>query len=375
MNLNSVQLGPYDRPISVAAKWSYHVRAWDYNKLQSDVSNLNIAMSAVIGITSIDCSDSPNYPASLADQQYVVSVAGLIGGRAGTAVEAGDLIICTTANAGGTQVAVGADFIVVQKNMIPCTVAVLRTGTNNTDFVTAKTLKDQGITTATETIMALAGGTTQQLLLTNTGTQHGLTIAGATTGDGILISGSTGYSIEITGTTVYGFKMAGAHTNGIGISGTFSAVNSKGISTTISVNNANYTDGIGMAEFELTLTGTTAGNSAASSSWVNLITGIHQNGFICAQTNGIYEEVACTVTGANLIFGMRMQALVADSDANLYPFSCVSAVNPIKAIFSVGDPSSDMGEITDAGGASTKLVPLYKSVGGIIGYVKIYPHS
>lgn len=164
---------------------------------------------------SIDCSLSPNYPAGSAGDWYYVSVAGFIGGGAGKAVEVGDTITCIADNDGGTEAVVGTSWYVSQVNMIPTTVAVLRTGTNNTDFVSAKTLKDQGITTAAATIIALAGGTTQQLLLTNTGAQHGLSIAGATVGSGIVFSGSQGYGIDIGSTTVNGIRFSGTVTSGI----------------------------------------------------------------------------------------------------------------------------------------------------------------
>jgi hypothetical protein len=164
---------------------------------------------------TIDCSTNPNYPIATKNMYWIVSVAGKIGGSSGIDVEVGDNIICTITNGGGTHAHVGADFFISQVNINPSSVAELRTGTSNSTYLTPKVLKDQGITMSAATIMALAGGTTQQLLLTNTGTQHGLTIAGSTTGDGILISGSTGYSIAITGTTVTGIEFAGAISKGI----------------------------------------------------------------------------------------------------------------------------------------------------------------
>jgi hypothetical protein len=205
-------------------------------------------------------------------------------------------------------------------------------------------------------------------------TSNRLTVLSSGTSSMIYVQANPGVGIK---NTDYGILMEtnSMLTTGIKITGILSAVTSKAISSTVTLSNANLQDGYGTHEFDLTLTGTTAGNTACLSSWIELITGTHNAGYICAQTNGIYEEVACTVTGANLIFGMRMQALIADSDANLYPFSCVSAVNPIKAIFRVGDASSDMGEISDPGVDANKLVPLYKNDGGVIGYIKIYAHS
>lgn len=160
-------------------------------KVNEIIDNVNAVLAGNTYQGVIDCSGSPNYPAATENYYWTVSVAGLIGGGAGTAVEVGDVITCIVTNLGGTEAAVGADFVITQKNMVPCTVATLRTGTNNTDFVSAKTLKDQGITTAAATIMALAGGTTQQLLLTTTAAQKGLTISSTL---------QTGHLIDITST-------------------------------------------------------------------------------------------------------------------------------------------------------------------------------
>lgn len=67
--------------------------------------------------TSLDCSSNPNYPASAKGDHIIVSVAGKIGGASGQTVEAGDMVICATANAGGDEAAVGSNFIILNKNI------------------------------------------------------------------------------------------------------------------------------------------------------------------------------------------------------------------------------------------------------------------
>lgn len=62
----------------------------------------------------IDASTNPNYPAGLIGDQWEISVKGKIGGASGIPVEAGDLIEANTTNAGGTQGAVGADWLITQ---------------------------------------------------------------------------------------------------------------------------------------------------------------------------------------------------------------------------------------------------------------------
>ncbi len=67
---------------------------------------------------AIDCSGSPNYPAASAGHGYIVSVAGLIGGGAGPAVQAGDMLFCITdASAAGNHAAVGANWKILQTNI------------------------------------------------------------------------------------------------------------------------------------------------------------------------------------------------------------------------------------------------------------------
>lgn len=78
--------------------------------------------AAVTGVMTfrgdIDCSANPNYPAGTKGESYVVSVAGKIGGASGKSVEAGDLIVCRTTNAGGTEAAVGGSWFVLEHNLL-----------------------------------------------------------------------------------------------------------------------------------------------------------------------------------------------------------------------------------------------------------------
>lgn len=66
---------------------------------------------------TLDASANPNYPAGVVGDLYVFSAAGKIGGASGEDVEAGDMIICNTDNAGGTEVAVGDDWDTINKNI------------------------------------------------------------------------------------------------------------------------------------------------------------------------------------------------------------------------------------------------------------------
>jgi hypothetical protein len=65
---------------------------------------------------AVDCSSNPNYQEGLVGDQYIVSVAGFIGGGAGKSVYVGDLVYCISPNAGGTEAGVGTSWEVCRSN-------------------------------------------------------------------------------------------------------------------------------------------------------------------------------------------------------------------------------------------------------------------
>lgn len=88
------------------------------SNLQTQINNLNNAIDAGLKTPEpLNCSTNPNYPSSEKGDTYKVTHSGKVGGASGEVVEVGDLIICTLANAGGTQAAVGANFFVMQSNI------------------------------------------------------------------------------------------------------------------------------------------------------------------------------------------------------------------------------------------------------------------
>jgi hypothetical protein len=202
--------------------------------------------------------------------------------------------------------------------------------------------------------------------ITNNGTCAGILIASSET-----TIWPNGIQIANSGATT-GIRI-GSCTTGIAISGTGATAASKAFSTVgWTVNNANFGDGYGAVECDLALTGTTTGHTAALSSWMNIGSGT-ASGLVCAQTNGVWESGA-TISGATVIFGMRMQSLCTQAPGESYPFSIVSAVNVVTALIQCNDSISDLGRTTDVGVDTGTLVPLYKDNTGVK-YVKIYSHS
>lgn len=81
-------------------------------------SAISTAMTGVTDLQGgIDASTNPNYPAATAGQLWYITVAGKIGGASGPNVEATDAILAVADNAGGTHAAVGASWIILQKNL------------------------------------------------------------------------------------------------------------------------------------------------------------------------------------------------------------------------------------------------------------------
>lgn len=141
---------------------------------------------------------------------------------------------------------------------------------------------------------------------------------------------------------------------------------------------ANLGDGYGAVEVDLTLTGTTAGMTAALSSWVNMAASSSGGGqLICAQDNGIYVSATGTpMSASTAIIGMRMQ-YVADGGGNpgaLYLFSTNIYDNALTAMFHV-NAIADLGGSTSAQTGNDYKIPLFRDVtAGQTWYVNVY-HS
>jgi len=195
-----------------------------------------------------------------------------------------------------------------------------------------------------------------------------------TYGNGILLEDDA--ATAGTNSLTVGLNIAIGCTTGISLAFTGNTASSKALSTAgFTLNDANLGDGYGAVEVDLTLTGTDAGHVAAFSSWVNMNTGTHGAGgnFIAAQNNGIYEDAAAVITGANVIFGMRAQCICGDNDAaGYFPFSINTSGVTTTALFQCNTPALDLGLVVNAGSDAGNLIPIAKDVGGTVHYVKTY---
>lgn len=85
--------------------------------------------SAVSGVAKpmggIDASTNPNYPAANVGEYYRITVAGLIGGASGIAVQVGDELHCYVTGVAGTQATVGANWTILNVNVDQATASVI----------------------------------------------------------------------------------------------------------------------------------------------------------------------------------------------------------------------------------------------------------
>jgi hypothetical protein len=155
-------------------------------------------------IGGIDCSANPNYPAATLGDTYVVTVAGRIGGGAGKQVDAGDAILATANNAGGTQAAVGASWDTIEHNLV----GALLAANNLSDVANAATARDNiGAAPARLTIEAVAA-TAYAFVLADAGKHKRFTAATAivatvpngvfTAGDRIRITAAGAGTVTLT---------------------------------------------------------------------------------------------------------------------------------------------------------------------------------
>ncbi len=193
-----------------------------------------------------------------------------------------------------------------------------------------------------------------------------VTDTGAVMTNGISISGANTNGIVVTGSTALGVSVSlAALTAGDAYSG---------IRSVVGVADANNAYG-SAAYFESDITGTQAGTfHYVSGSWGNINSGTVGAGkYICAQDNGIYEASGATITNAVVIFGMRMEKILGDTDALTFPWSINAGNNSgITALIETGTWDGDLGGVTNAGTDSGRLIPFYRDANGNKGYIKVY---
>ena len=148
----------------------------------------------------------------------------------------------------------------------------------------------------------------------------------------------------------------------------------RAIKVSTSQANAAMQDGYGVVEIDHTITGTAASSFSGCplSSWVNIPSGTVGAGvYVCAQNNGVYEAAAATITNAKIVFGMRAQKLLDDTDAKSFPFSINTNNTAITALFDINN-NTDLGWATGAASAGVGKIPFSRDANGNLLYVNVY---
>ncbi len=97
------------------------VPSGDHAAVNKQWAVLQIAAALVAGAKYkgvINCAGNPNYPAALSGDYYKIGTAGLVGGASGDSVQTGDMIFCLADTAAGTKAAVGANWNILQFNLV-----------------------------------------------------------------------------------------------------------------------------------------------------------------------------------------------------------------------------------------------------------------
>lgn len=204
-----------------------------------------------------------------------------------------------------------------------------------------------------------------------------LTTGAMTTGIALGSTMTTG--ISITGASTTAFSISAA--TQLGVSVTMAALTAgdaySGIRSVVT--SAAPSNSYGAAAyFEADLTGTqTASFVYGSGSWVNASATYSTSNYMAAQDNGVYIDTSATLTGAHIIFGLRMESLIGAVGSGIthgeyvFPFSLNTGNNGITALFECMT-ASDFGVVGSGGRAdAAEYIPLFRDAGGTMRYLHL----
>ena len=134
------------------------------------------------------------------------------------------------------------------------------------------------------------------------------------------------------------------------------------------------TDGYGVWESELTVTGLATGDIAERSDWINLTGDATIPSYMFIHTDGVYDGGA-TLTGA-LIAWAKYTCMLASNPVwcSLWELNFDGANSEIDAIFNVNDPVLALGYATGSVSSVIGSIPFFSQAGGagIRGWIAIY---
>lgn len=159
--------------------------------------------------------------------------------------------------------------------------------------------------------------------------------------------------------------------------GSYTATTAIYINTTINTTVLPNNSDLGLSGyFQTDIEGTvTDANTYGFGAWVNIDAGATLNAtakYLAVQDNGIYDPGA-TVTNARIVFGLRSEAVMTNTDYEfLVPFS-INSNKPITAVFAI-DNIESIGfiEATSESASPVGYVPFFLPTGGSLRYIRVY---
>ena len=168
---------------------------------------------------------------------------------------------------------------------------------------------------------------------------------------------------------------AAAVTTAIEISGTLAATSTRALKSVITQATPNHGDGYGVHEFDLTPSGTAGGHFSCISCWINIVSGVTLNAggaFVTPRNDGIYQASSSTVTGAKIVFGGRMQAILnASSGWSQLTVWSIHSNQTITALIEAGSITY-LGFVSGTSGAATGSIPFTVDSNGGVKYIRVY---
>lgn len=149
---------------------------------------------------------------------------------------------------------------------------------------------------------------------------------------------------------------------------------SKAMGRDLTIAAAALADGYGFIETNANVGGVATGYCVAESSWLNLgatFVVLAGGGLITPHTDGIYQPVAASITGATIALAGKFTDQMEGADFGLYTLWNLNLTQTMDALFEINNPALASYVATPATGAIGSMC-LFTTGGGANKYIMIY---